>query len=267
MKKFAMAFLILFGQIAFAHNDVGQQLYESRCAMCHGPDARATGPLAHKSNPPTPDLTTKAFRQRLFEYPGVIISSIVLRPNSSLIPNTLKENGVNVPAHIWTEDELRAVNQYILGLLSKQSAATEKSILDSAPIANVDQSSVIAYVKKAEDYIRKYGKEQAIIEFKKHSVNIFMVDYKGNIYLSPHHPESIGTNQLNSKDSSGVFVIQEDIQKAKTGGGWFHPRLRKNFQTGEYHCREIYIHPMQGNYFIGSWYSYPPDRLGNCSIV
>jgi antibiotic biosynthesis monooxygenase (ABM) superfamily enzyme len=56
--------------------------------MCHGSDAKASGPLAHKSNPSTPDLTTAAFKKRLADYPGVIVSSIILRPNGDLITFT-----------------------------------------------------------------------------------------------------------------------------------------------------------------------------------
>jgi len=105
----------------FADVDKGKQLYETRCAMCHGSDAHATGYLAHKSNPPTPDLTTPAFQKRLREYPGVIVSSVVLRPNGNLIPNILKENGINIPPHTWTDDELRALNQYMLKLIFQKS--------------------------------------------------------------------------------------------------------------------------------------------------
>jgi mono/diheme cytochrome c family protein len=65
---------------SFADNANGKTLYLQRCAMCHGTDLKATGPLARKSNPPTPDLTTSDFQKRLSDYPGVIVSSIILRP-------------------------------------------------------------------------------------------------------------------------------------------------------------------------------------------
>ncbi|MBL3967206.1 c-type cytochrome, partial [Burkholderia sp. KCJ3K979] len=42
---------------ALADSDNGKKIFLARCAMCHGADARGTGPLANKSNPPTPDLT------------------------------------------------------------------------------------------------------------------------------------------------------------------------------------------------------------------
>ncbi len=88
--------------------------------MCHGPDIKGTGPLANKSNPPAPDLTTPAFKKRLSDYPGVIVSSIILRPNGDLIPRTLLENGVKIPPHAWSVSDFRDLNQYMNDVISKK---------------------------------------------------------------------------------------------------------------------------------------------------
>jgi mono/diheme cytochrome c family protein len=103
-----------------ADNLNGKNLYSQRCAVCHGPDIKGTGPLAHKSNPPTPDLTTPAFKKRLNDYPGVIVSSIILRPNGDLIPKTLRENGVKIPPHAWSVSDFRDLNQYMNDVISKK---------------------------------------------------------------------------------------------------------------------------------------------------
>ncbi|QOQ75914.1 cytochrome c [Pseudomonas poae] len=105
--------------LSFAENTNGKTLFLQRCAMCHGADIRGTGPLANKSNPPTPNLTTPAFKKRLNDYPGVIVSSVILRPNGDLIPRTLRENGVKVPPHAWTINDLRDLNRYMVGVISK----------------------------------------------------------------------------------------------------------------------------------------------------
>ncbi|MBR8236336.1 cytochrome c [Burkholderia sp. AU42008] len=112
----------LFSQLsaAFADSDNGKRIFLARCAMCHGADARGTGPLANKSRPPTPDLTTPAFKKRLNDYPGVIVSSVILRPNGDLIPKTLRENGVKLPPHPWTVKDFRDLNQYMTGLILKK---------------------------------------------------------------------------------------------------------------------------------------------------
>ncbi|NBF06926.1 c-type cytochrome [Pseudomonas sp. Fl5BN2] len=105
--------------LSLADNASGKNLYLQRCAMCHGVDIKATGPLAHKSNPPTPDLTTAAFKKRLNDYPGVIVSSVILRPNGDLIPRTLRENGVKVAPHAWSVQDFRDLNQYMSGVISR----------------------------------------------------------------------------------------------------------------------------------------------------
>ena len=87
--------------------------------MCHGTNVKGTGPLAHKSNPPTPDLTTPEFKKRLLDYPGVIVSSVILRPNGDLIPKTLRENGVKLPPHSWAVKDFRDLNEYLTGVISK----------------------------------------------------------------------------------------------------------------------------------------------------
>ena len=110
--------LIAQPSASFADNSNGKNLYSQRCAVCHGADIKGSGPLAHKSNPPTPDLTTSAFKTRLNEYPGVIVSSIILRPNGNLIPQTLKENGVKIPPHAWSVKDLRDLHDYMSGVIS-----------------------------------------------------------------------------------------------------------------------------------------------------
>ena len=104
---------------SFADNLNGKNLYVQRCAVCHGADIKGTGPLANKSNPPTPDLTTSAFKKRLKDYPGVIVSSVILRPNGDLIPKTLKENGVKVAPYAWRVKDFRDLNDYMSGVISK----------------------------------------------------------------------------------------------------------------------------------------------------
>ena len=105
--------------LSFAENVNGKTIYLQRCAMCHGADIKGTGPLANKSNPPTPDLTTPAFKKRLSDYPGVIVSSVILRPNGDLIPRTLRENGIKVAPFAWTVKDFRDLNDYMVGVIAR----------------------------------------------------------------------------------------------------------------------------------------------------
>jgi len=132
-------------------------------------------------------------------------------------------------------------------------------------IADTNQVRVITVIKKAERYIRNNGIEKSIAEFK-NSNDIFIGNYSGIFFVSPLHPELIGKSQFNYKDPSGVLVVQEEINKAKSGGGWLNGRWRKDSLTGKYQCRRIYIRPVAKNYFIGSWYHYSSDKQGICLI-
>lgn len=105
--------------LSVAENANGKHLYTQRCAVCHGADIKATGPLANKSNPPTPDLTTATFKKRLKDYPGVIVSSIILRPNGNLIPKTLRDNGVKIAPHAWSVQDFRDLHQYMSEVIAK----------------------------------------------------------------------------------------------------------------------------------------------------
>ncbi|RAQ11660.1 cytochrome c [Burkholderia cepacia] len=112
------AWVLTQPSLAFSQNINGKNLFVQRCAMCHGADIKGTGPLARKSNPATPDLTTAAFKKRLHDYPGVIVSSVILRPNGDLIPRTLRENGVKLAPHAWTVQDFRDLNQYMSDVIS-----------------------------------------------------------------------------------------------------------------------------------------------------
>lgn len=120
-KVFLPLLLIASGMtpMSAAYAGNGETLFMGRCAMCHGSDVKGSGPLARKSDPPTPDLTTPAFKRRLAEYPGVIVSSIILRPNGDLIPRTLKENGYRLPPHAWTVKDFRDINDYLRDVINK----------------------------------------------------------------------------------------------------------------------------------------------------
>ena len=117
----ALLGVLVFTQSApnFAQSSNGKNLYTQRCAICHGGDIKGTGPLARKSKPPTPDLTTAGFKKRLEDYPGVIVSSVILRPNGDLIPRTLRENGVKLAPHQWTVQDFRDLNKYMSDVISK----------------------------------------------------------------------------------------------------------------------------------------------------
>lgn len=115
----ALAIMLCAPSLSFAYNRNGEQIFLKRCAICHGKDMKGTGPLANKSDPPTLDLTTAEFKKRLAAYPGVIVSSVILRPNGDLIPRTLRENGVSLAPFAWTVKDFRDLHDYMTEVISK----------------------------------------------------------------------------------------------------------------------------------------------------
>ncbi|MFB9048040.1 cytochrome c [Sphingobium indicum] len=114
-----VAMMFCMPSVAFAGIGNGERIFLSRCAICHGRDLRGTGILAKKTNPPATDFRTPHFKKRLHDYPGVIVSSVILQPNGDLIPRTLRENGVRLPSFAWTVKDFRDLNEYMSLMISK----------------------------------------------------------------------------------------------------------------------------------------------------
>ena len=135
-----------------------------------------------------------------------------------------------------------------------------------------EREKVITFVEKAKNYIETHGKEKAMIEFNKKSGEfskdssyIFAVEHNGIYLATINYPNLVGENQLKMKDPLHVFYVTEEIEKSKSGGGWIDARLKKNPYTGKKECKDSYLLPMPGDYFIGSGYYYPPEKDGTCN--
>lgn len=134
-----------------------------------------------------------------------------------------------------------------------------------------DEEYVISLVQKASKYISMYGREKALEEFNKKSgifnkdsYYVFALDYEGTVLANMNNPTWIGTNQINLQNSEGVYLVKEEIDKAKQGGGWLIGRKKKHPLTGKLECKKSYIQPIKGDYFIGSGYYYPAEAQGKC---
>ena len=85
-----------------------------------GPISKARGHWQKKVIRQPPDLTTATFKKRLHDYPGVIVSSVILRPNGNLIPKTLQDNGVKIAPHAWSVKDFRDLHQYMSEVISNK---------------------------------------------------------------------------------------------------------------------------------------------------
>ena len=80
-------------------------------------------------------------------------------------------------------------------------------------------------VKKGSEYIKKNGMEKAVeafktADFQKGELYLFAYDYKGNCLAQGVKPELIGKNLWNLKTPTGQFMIRDQVETAKKGGGW-----------------------------------------------
>lgn len=80
-------------------------------------------------------------------------------------------------------------------------------------------------VKKGNAFIKQNGIEKAVEafktdEFKKGELYLFVYDYKGNCLAQGARPEFIGKNLWGLKSPTGQFLIREQTEAAKKGGGW-----------------------------------------------
>ncbi len=134
-----------------------------------------------------------------------------------------------------------------------------------------EQEQVIALVEKAKEYINTHGREKSFSEFNKASGEfshdssyVFAVAYDGTYLATINYPELVGTNQFDLNDPYRHLLVLEEIDNAKSGGGWGLDRMKKNPQTEKLECKASYVLPMPGDYLIGSGYYYLPNEQGDC---
>lgn len=106
------------------------------------------------------------------------------------------------------------------------------------------KQKVETMVQEAVDLVKAKG-EAAFPEFRKkgskwmgHDHYIFVFDEKGKELVNGGFPELEGKNLWNRKDTSGRYVIQEQVALVKANGsGWIDVLWPKPGQTKEIKCR------------------------------
>jgi signal transduction histidine kinase len=91
-----------------------------------------------------------------------------------------------------------------------------------------------AMVKEAVSFINANGRAAALEEFDrpdgkfiKKDLYIFVYDMNGRILAHGQHPEAVGQDMLDARDSAGRKYVRERIAIAKTkGSGWQDYKFR-----------------------------------------
>jgi high-affinity iron transporter len=97
LRVFVASLLILSALPAVAEDDsLARQLFESRCAFCHGVEGKGDGTAGKALNPPPTDFTSAAFWKTAT--PDGLREAIRNgRPGTAMVPfrNTLKPNEID----------------------------------------------------------------------------------------------------------------------------------------------------------------------------
>jgi cytochrome c len=118
------------------------------------------------------------------------------------------------------------------------------SSLHASPADQSKEQKVETLVQEAVDLVKDKG-EAAFPEFRKKGSTwtgsdhyIFIFDEKGNELVNGGFPELEGENLWDRKDTSGRYVIQEEVSLVKAkGSGWIDVLWPKPGQTKEINCR------------------------------
>lgn len=118
------------------------------------------------------------------------------------------------------------------------------STLYASPPHQSQEQKVETMVREAVDLVKADG-EAAFPEFRKKGSKwigrdhyIFIFDEKGKELVNGGFPELEGKNLWNRKDTSGRYVIQEEVDFVKAkGSGWYETLWPKPGQTKEVKCR------------------------------
>lgn len=191
------------------------------------------------SNATTPTTTTTS-----------VTTTTSSTPATTTTPEKLNTNATTPNTNQTTSNEI-------------QVSAAEKQI------------AIMDFLKKAAEYIKDNGKENALAEFNKpnsifskDSLYVFAVKYDGTILATQSFEQKLlGTNQLSSEDPDGVTFIQSLIEKAKSGGGWVLYKT-ENPISKIVECKNAYVIPGNisgtSDYLIGTGYYYPIAASGKC---
>ena len=99
----------------------------------------------------------------------------------------------------------------------------------SATFGQEERDDLVAYVNEALQFAQENGKDDALAVFNDLNGNftregryIFAYDYEGQTLALPYQPELIAIGRFDAQDPNGVYFIQQAINTARVGNGFFY---------------------------------------------
>jgi cytochrome c len=88
-----------------------------------------------------------------------------------------------------------------------------------------NEEDAVTLVKAGLEFVEKNGIEKAVEafktpEFQKGELYLFCYDYKGTCLAHGTMPQLVGKNLWDMKTPTGKYMIREQVESARKGGGW-----------------------------------------------
>jgi polar amino acid transport system substrate-binding protein len=142
----------------------------------------------------------------------------------------------------------------------------------TTPSSNTPATSeaIREFVDNAAQYARKNGKESALAAFNNKTgpfvdgdVYVYALDYSGRALALPFQPELVGTDFSNKTDAAGKLFTANEIQLAKSGGGYILYHYPVPADNTSSRLKISYVRPVDDTYWIGAGIYTSEDRVAD----
>ena len=133
-----------------------------------------------------------------------------------------------------------------------QPGATQPEAITTIP-------ELIELVADAATFARENGRDNAIDAFNDPdgafvigTVQVFALDYDGNLLADAGEPGSVGTNIRNMTDSFGIPLVQNLAETARFGRGYVSYTYQNPAKDNAYEPRVAVVEDVDGTYYVGA---------------
>jgi len=145
-------------------------------------------------------------------------------------------------------------NSTVAAELAELSARTKKMI-GGYKLVTPDEARLM--VEKAYDFLRKHGKERALVafndprsEFVRGELFVFVMDYQGIVLAHGGDYKLVGVNRFDARDVKGNYLSRDVIAKARKQGNGWHEYYIENPHTDQVQLKCTYFQGVD-DYYIG----------------
>ncbi len=138
------------------------------------------------------------------------------------------------------------------------TASRPTATSSAAGAGAVNEEQVVAFVRKAADYVKAHGKVEALRvfsdpqgAFRDGELYIFAEDFAGTELANGGQPEIVGQNLIGLEDANGVRILEVLIAAAKKGQGWVN-YVWDNPETGQEQAKRAYVIKVGDDWYVGS---------------